>query len=602
MSKLLKFFAFVGVLLVIGLAYRQYNAKDMPTKIKEIDTLLAAFEDLDKFNGAALVAQNGEVLLQKGYGIKNAEEGTAHDESSLFRIYSVTKPFTSTVVFKLIEDGKLSLNDKLSKFYPDIPHADEITIEHLLTHTSGLYEFTREAGFENSEANLVKLLQDKSLDFPVGASWSYCNSGYCMLGHIIAKVSGASYEEVVTKTIFEPLQMNESGFQFDELDHVNKSVGYLVLSDDTDQPVDAGSDSGPFAAGAIYSTVGDLWKFHLGLRSGQIIRADSLAKAQSACERNPGYGCGWQLDQRWFMKTMVSHSGGAAGFRSQFAFVPESDACVILLNNHEHADLPYLSNQLFDILDGGQVDVPTEVKLAADDLEPFTGTFEVTGPRRSYIRTYLLGGRLAADLDGEPQGTLLAQGDGEFEQLEGNAYLKFLANEKGEYTVISVKQGGFKLLGTRVSGELEIPAWAADRLRRSLRRSDEGSDQWHENAYRMAHALAHNKQDKQFHRLCEQTMQAYGDTESPQIAERTVKMCLFSDRFDENLLDSVGELADRAFAGTDEAGTFQWGGTVSWAPYLAVAKGMADYRRGDFESSINVLKSAAPFGPLDNHS
>src|SRR5262245_55108644 len=128
------------VLLTFGLTQAAFCQQ---TTTEKLDKLMTAYCSINKFNGSVLVAQKSKILLEKGYGIKNAKDNSFNDANSIFRIYSITKTFTSTVILKLVEEGKLSLSDKLSRFYPQFPKGDSITIEHLLTHTSGLYDYTR---------------------------------------------------------------------------------------------------------------------------------------------------------------------------------------------------------------------------------------------------------------------------------------------------------------------------------------------------------------------------------------------------------------------------------------------------------------------------
>lgn len=591
----------VIVLVAAAYAYHQYNQKDLPTKIAEVDALLSAYQTVNQFNGAVLVARDGEVLLRKGYGLRNVELQSPHDAESVFRIYSITKPFTSTAVFKLVEQGKLSLDDNLSDFYPEIPHADKITIHHLLTHTSGLYEFTREQNFSNSEANLVELLKQRPPDFPAGESWSYCNSGYCMLGHIIAKVSEMPYETAVETFIFDPLEMSDSGFGFDKLESPEKALGYSDFSESNAKHVTMESATGPFAAGAIYSTVDDLWRFHVGLRSGKIIRLGTLKTAQQACETNNHYGSGWQLGKRGFLQSVVSHSGGATGFRSNYAYIPRTDTCVIVLNNHENSNPEFLTNLVFDVLDGIDVSVPSERKIASEDLKPLIGFFDV--PEIDFVIGFAVqDGRLAINVPGQPVSTLLAQSETVFTQPEANARIEFLADEDGQFNEIEVQRPGRTMRGRRIAGHLQVTASATAEFSTAFEEAKEKTKEWHEAAFMLVHLHAQSGDIAAYRKLCRKTITDFADSESPQIAERTVKMCLFTNHNTNELTASAGALADRAFESADDAGTFDWGGPVAWRGYLALSKGMADYRRGDFATAIKTLHQASPFSSQDIYS
>lgn len=439
-------------LLCCGLAYCAH-AQTTPSKTAQMDALLTAYTSLRQFNGSVLVAQKGKILLQKGYGLKNAETNRPNDANSIFLIYSVTKTFTSTLVFKLVEEGKLSLSDRLGKFYPSFPKGDSITLEHLLTHTSGLYDFTRGNNMtDHSEASFLAFLETQPLDFSPGTSWRYSNSGYFLLGFVIAKVTGMPYEKAVKQYIFDPLGMTHSGFNFKHLASRDKTTGYAVFSTDK-RPAAVWSDSmGPFAAGAIYSTVGDLYQYHRGLQRGKIIRPETLKKATTPSPQNEGYGYGWQLG-RTNDKTIASHSGGGDGYRSNFARIPEDDVCVVLLTNTENANTDLLTNALLDILYDKPYKVPFEVPVDRAVLERYTGTYQVVVPPLVFY-VNLAQGRLTATVSGQPQTVLLAEREDYFFAPDANAYLEFPKDALGFFNEISIQQGGRSFSGKRI-----YPTW-----------------------------------------------------------------------------------------------------------------------------------------------
>lgn len=449
-------------LVAIAFAWHFSRQKDLPTKTKEIDRFLTFYQQLNKFNGNVLVAKDGEILLNKSYGLRDAELQTPLDQKTAFRIYSVTKTFTSTLVFKLVELGKLSLTDKLSKFYPDIPSSEEITIEHLLTHTSGLYDYTRDEHFENSESTLIELLKSKPLDFEVGSKWSYCNSGYCLLGHIIAKASEMTYEDAVHQYIFQPLAMNDSGCDFEVAATANKATGYDIFADSIKRPAANMESSGPFSAGEIYSTVGDLFLFHEGLRSRKIISDESWKKATTPTKQNRGYACGWQISQNWMGPKVISHSGGASGFRSNFSHIPGKGLCVILLNSHQNCNTEFMTTSIYNILDGYQVVLPQEVKLSTSQFAKFVGFYEVTSDHPMLVRTYIVDGRLALELDGQPAGTLLAMDHRTFSQPEANGKILFIEEQGGHFNGIQIKLPWRKMTGNRSQGVWGVLGSATD--------------------------------------------------------------------------------------------------------------------------------------------
>jgi CubicO group peptidase (beta-lactamase class C family) len=437
----------VMLLLTFGLAQAMFCQK---TTSQKLDELIEAYCKVNKFNGSVLVSQKGKILLEKGYGIKNARANTMNDTKSIFQIYSVTKTFTATLILKLVELKKLSLSDRLSKFYPKFPRGDSITIEHLLTHTSGVYEYTRGNDMsDQTEKSFIKFIEAKPLDFSPGTGWNYSNSGYWLLGFIIKKVTGMTYEEAVRKYIFNPLHMDLSGFDFKGLSDTNKTTGYEIFLGKIKKEAVIYDPPGPFAAGAIYSTVGDLYKYHRGLQSFRIIKGASLKKAYTPFKNNYGYG--WIIDS-FEGKQMVAHSGGAAGYRSNFARIPEDDICIILLNNHENAYVDLITKSLLNILFDKPYKIPAEIKLAAPVLAQFTGAFAVKPSFTMYIT--IEDGRLVAQASRQRKTVLLAEKENYFFAEEANGFLEFTKDEKGNYNELVIHQGGQQMSGKRI-----YPTW-----------------------------------------------------------------------------------------------------------------------------------------------
>ncbi len=323
-----KIFVLIAVLFVVHFSFAQGD---------KLDALIDAYAKLYKFNGSALVAKNGIILLNKGYGYRNATDKVANNEQTIFQLGSVTKQFTSAVILKLQEEKKLSVSDKLSKYFPGYPKGDSITIEQLLTHTSGIYNYTNDEKFMANEVTkpanremMMALFRDKPLDFSPGTSWSYSNSGYSLLGYIIEAVTKKPYEQAVRKYIFTPLKMTHSGFDFTHLKSSEKAIGYFKLNDKEKEEAPIVDSSVSFSAGAIYSTAGDLYLWHKALEKNTILSREQQEKAYTPVKNRYGYG--WSIDSIEG-KRRVSHGGGIHGFITNIARVPEDDICIVLLSN-----------------------------------------------------------------------------------------------------------------------------------------------------------------------------------------------------------------------------------------------------------------------------
>jgi CubicO group peptidase (beta-lactamase class C family) len=437
----------VMLLLTFGLTQALFCQKTIHQKL---DELMNAYCTVNKFNGAVLVSQGGTILLEKSYGVKNARANTMNDVKSIFQTYSVTKTFTSTVILKLVELKKLSLSDKLTKFYPEFPKGDSITIEHLLTHTSGVYDYTRGNDMpDQSEKSFINFIKKKPLDFSPGTGWNYSNSGYWLLGFIIKKVTGMTYENTVREYIFKPLHMDHSGFDFKDLSDKNKTVGYEIFSEKRKKEAVIYPPPGPFAAGAIYSTLGDLYNYHKGLQDYSIITEASLKKAYTPFKNNYGYG--WIIGS-FEGKQIVSHSGGAAGYRSNFARIPEDDICIILLNNHENANVEMITNNLINVLFDKPYKIPTEIKLDTPILAQFTGAFSVKPSFTMYITRE--DGRLVGQASGQRKTVLLAEKENYFFAEEANGFLEFTKDVNGNYNELVIHQGGQQINAKRI-----YPVW-----------------------------------------------------------------------------------------------------------------------------------------------
>ena len=370
-----------AIILAFAIVLFQYVFAQDSTSIK-LNELITAYANAGRFNGSVLVAQHGNILLQKGYGIKSAENNSQNDAGTIFQIASITKQFTATVILKLVELRKMSLQDKLSQYYSGFPYGDSITIEHLLTHTSGLRNFTEEDSSitETDEPRMVPYLKTLKPDFAPGTDWHYSNSGYVMLGYIIQKVSGMSYWQAVRMYIFTPLQMNNSGFDFRHLTGDEKAVGYDILNDSVKQGSVITDSTVPFGAGSIYSTVQDMYKWHLGLQSYQIVGKALLDKAYTPCPQHK-YGYGWQIDSVYGRK-MVSHSGSISGFGSNFARIPGDDICIVLLSNESGStsEVRHITDKLLAVMYNKPYNVPVKripVSVAQDVLQKYIGTYKI---------------------------------------------------------------------------------------------------------------------------------------------------------------------------------------------------------------------------------
>lgn len=305
------------------------------------------------FNGTALVVYKGKVLLHKGYGYKNYPGKTLNDSATIFRIGSVSKPFTATVIMHLQERGLLHVQDAVSKHIPDYPGGDSITIEQLLIHHSGIKEYLSIPSIAQlpdssppiTMERLVASFKDEPRIIDPKEQFSYSNSNYILLAYIIEKVTGAKFEHVVRRVIFEPLQMGHSGFDFMGIAGADKSTGHERTRKGIMPVVDFDSTYAP-GCGSMYVTVMDLYRFYKGLYSGVVV-SDSTREC-AFIPRNWKYGYGW-FSYQLYGKKCISHPGGVPGFVADFKFFPDDDLCIVLLNNRNvgKADADRIAGMVF---------------------------------------------------------------------------------------------------------------------------------------------------------------------------------------------------------------------------------------------------------------
>jgi CubicO group peptidase (beta-lactamase class C family) len=353
--------------------------QDVTTKINDyMDALVKA----GWFNGSILIAHNGKVLASKGYGMANFELDVPNTPQTKFRIGSITKPFTAMAIMLLQERGKLSDQDSICKYLVECPSGwESITLRHLLSHTSGLAKHDNAGEYLKTAMNRMTLTQlidsfkNKPADFKPGEKLDYNNNGYILLGHVIEKVSGQSYEAFMRDNIFDPLKMMDTGYDNHEPIIKNRAAGYrresgtLLNAAYIDQ-------SQPFSAGALYSTTEDLLRLDQALYDGKFLTRKSLDAMFTPVIGNYGYG--WFINKQ-FNRLAISHPGGVPGSAGMITRYPEDKLLIVVLSNLENSRIIRASNDLAAIVFGEKYEVPkvrTAVKVNSKVLEPYAGDYE----------------------------------------------------------------------------------------------------------------------------------------------------------------------------------------------------------------------------------
>jgi CubicO group peptidase (beta-lactamase class C family) len=304
--------------------------------VARMEQVIQTYTANQRFMGAVLVAKGTEVVLTKGYGSANLEWEVPNSPATKFRLGSITKQFTAASILLLQERGKLNVQDPVKKYMADAPAAwDKITIYHVLTHTSGIPSFTsfpeyaKWEPFATTAAEEVAWFRDKPLDFVPGEKWSYSNSGYVLLGYLIEKITGGSYEKFVRENIFTPLGMKDSGYDSNSAVIARRAAGYTAGKNGLENSGFVNMTI-PFSAGALYSTTEDLLKWEQGLFGGKLLSAASL-KTMTTPFKND-YACGLGVRTK-NGRTVIEHGGGIEGFNTQLTYYPDDKLTVVVLGN-----------------------------------------------------------------------------------------------------------------------------------------------------------------------------------------------------------------------------------------------------------------------------
>lgn len=308
------------------------------------------------FSGTALIAVEGEIILKKGYGFADKEQEIPNTPQTVFRVASLTKQFTATAIMQLWEKGKISLFDSLSRFFPDYPRGNEITVHHLLTHTSGIPDYLWFDGFEESQDfpfpphEIIGSFWNMPLDFDPGERYAYTNSGYYLLSEIIATVSGFSYEEYLRRNILEPLGMARTGCEGKMIPHPDVARGYAK---DGEKVIPALPIYMPNLRGTgdMYSTIEDLFLWDRALESELVLQRETIEMMFTPYANDYGYG--FRIDEP-FGRQRIYHGGRIDGFLCWFSRYLDEKVTIILLNNNMDVPLRRIERDIAAILFVGE--------------------------------------------------------------------------------------------------------------------------------------------------------------------------------------------------------------------------------------------------------
>lgn len=413
---------------------------------QKMNSFMQALDQNRKFMGTVAVAENGKTVYSNAFGYADVENKIKNTPETRFRIGSISKTFTSVLVMKAVEENKLKLDEKLSKYFPQIKNADKITLEHLLNHRSGIHNVTALPDYLtwNSKAitpkDMVAKITAAGSDFEPGKSMSYSNSNYILLSYILETAYQKTYAKLLEEKITKPLGLNNTYFG-KAIDPANKEAYSYVFAENFVK--DAETDmSVPTGAGAVVSTTGDLLKFANALFGGKVVSAASLEKMMKMTD---GYGYGL-FSVPFNGLTGYGHTGGIDGFTSALYHFPENKTTYVMLSNGSAFDSNRIAIAALSAATGKDFDIPTfkSVVVKTDDLNKLTGTYSSTQiPLKIDVRTR--DGKLFAQATGQSEFALDAESATVFKFESAGIELHFNPS-KNEMTLL---QSGMKIPFTK---------------------------------------------------------------------------------------------------------------------------------------------------------
>lgn len=427
-------------LLIANNAYAQ-------SKAKTIDSVITLYHKNGGFNGSVLVYQYGRPVLVKGYGYRDVAKKLLNDSNTVFQIGSVTKTFTATMIMMLQEQGKLNVKDKLNKYFPEYPDGDKITLENLLTHTSGIFNYTADTSFSvvamsqhQDRKAMMRIFKDRMTGIEPGSNFYYSNSNYLLLGYIIEDLTGKTYYNALRSMILEPLGMKNTGCDFAGLKSKNKALGYFSIDDGKGDSAPVIDSSVSFAAGCIYTTVSDLNKWATAIHRKQLLTEEDWKLVTTVYKENYGYG--WMLGEAMGKKS-IGHNGGIHGFVSNMFLMPDDASTIIMISNKMDDEHAQVRRNITAILNDKKPDVQEfrkEVKLNPVYLKDYIGVYTLAPGFEIAITQD--GDALYAQATGQKKLRLYAERKDFFFFKVVDAQISFMRNDANVVDKLGLRQNG----------------------------------------------------------------------------------------------------------------------------------------------------------------
>lgn len=356
--------------------------KDKDVKY-EINEYLELYTKLWAFSGSIAVIKHGEVLFNKAYGHANIEHKVKNTTKTKYKIWSITKQFTAAAILILEERGLLSVEDSFKKYFPEWADLNaKITIHHLLTHTSGIFNYSNLPDshitfqrMHHKKPDLIKMFLSKPLDFEPGTQWNYSNTAYYLLGMLIEKLSGKTYSEFLIENIFRPLGMFNTGIDDEKKVIENKASGYYLNGNELIHCNYINMNL-MLSSGGMYSTTEDLLIWSQALNNDKLLSRKSIEKMNNPYMNNYGYGVAINMNGN---RRVIHHSGSCEGFLSEMHRYVDDDFAVVVLSNYGFTAVNKLCKVITSIAFGEEYEMPAKPEifpLNDELLESYLGVYE----------------------------------------------------------------------------------------------------------------------------------------------------------------------------------------------------------------------------------
>ena len=422
---------FIGILSQIAVSQNFDKTK--------LDNYFDALDANNKFMGSVAVSQNGKIVYTKSVGFSDVENQIKADQETKYRIGSISKTFTAVMVMKAVEDGKLSLDQTLNKFFPNIENSEKITIQNLLNHRSGIHNFTADQDYltwhtlPKTQQEMLKIIRNGGSDFEPNSKSQYSNSNYILLSYILENIFESSFADLLNTTIVESVGLKNTylGGKINTAENESKSYNYMdnwSIENETDMSI-------PLGAGGIVSTPIDLVKFSDALFNGKLLSEKSLKKMKTLQDR---FGLGlFQIP--FYDKNGYGHTGGIDGFSSVFSYFPEENLSFALTSNGTNYNNNDISIAVLSAMFGESYDIPefSNYELNSEDLDNYLGVYASSGfPLKITITKK--NKTLIAQATGQPSFPLEATEKHKFEFKQADVILEFNPDKQS----MLLKQGG----------------------------------------------------------------------------------------------------------------------------------------------------------------